>query len=58
MLGPDHKIDFEVLSRFIRRNGEILYEDDILCILRKYDLDNDARLNYEEFANVVLSKKS
>ena len=26
--------------------------------MRKFDLDNDARLNYDEFANAILASKS
>jgi Ca2+-binding EF-hand superfamily protein len=38
----------------VRRNGEYLYEDDILAILRRFDKDGDARLSYVEFVNAVL----
>ena len=58
MLGPAHPIDYETLRRFIKRNGEELFEDDILTILRTYDLDRDARLNYEEFALAILPPES
>ena len=54
MKGPHYKIDFDALSLFIRKNGEIAYEDDILAILRRYDSDEDAKLSYIEFVNAIL----
>ncbi len=38
----------------MKRNGEHLYEDDILAILRRFDKDGDARLSYIEFVNAIL----
>ena len=35
-----------------------MYEDDILYVLRKFDLDQDAKLSYEEFSNAILPAKS
>lgn len=52
--GPSYEIDYDSINKFIRRNGEHLYEDDILAILRRFDKDGDARLSYVEFVNAVL----
>ena len=35
-----------------------MHEEDLLYILRRFDLDQDARLNYKEFANAILPQTS
>ena len=47
-----------MLQKFVNRNGETLYEDDILAILRRYDADEDARLSYQEFASIIMPRGS
>lgn len=39
------------------RNGESLYEDDILAIMRRFDKDGDAKLSYVEFVAAVLPNR-
>ena len=52
--GSGQPIDFDQLRGFIRKNGENITEDDILCVLKRYDKDQDAKLSYQEFASAIL----
>ena len=44
-------ISRDKLSDFLRRNGKIVFEDDIDAILRRMDVDGDERLNFSEFSD-------
>ena len=37
------------MKAFIRKHGVILDEGDIMAIIRRMDLDGDARISKEEF---------
>jgi len=47
--GPEHSISPEQLLKFIKRNGETFYDEDILSLMRRFDKDGDARLSFTEF---------
>ena len=42
-------IDKKNLTQFLRRNGAKASETDCFAIIRRLDLDCDARLTYQEF---------
>ena len=52
----EQPIDFDMLSRFIAKNGESMSADDILAILRRYDADMDAKLSFKEFINIYSTR--
>lgn len=41
------------LSDFLRRNGKIVFEEDIDALLRRMDVDGDERLSFSEFSDFV-----
>ncbi|OMJ80663.1 hypothetical protein SteCoe_19042 [Stentor coeruleus] len=45
------------LYSFLRRNGKLIYDDDIDALLRRMDIDGDERLSYSEFADSLRSQE-
>jgi Ca2+-binding EF-hand superfamily protein len=41
------------INDFLRRNGKIVFEDDIDAILRRMDIDGDERLSFSEFSDAL-----
>jgi Ca2+-binding EF-hand superfamily protein len=41
------------LSDFLRRNGKIVFEEDVDALLRRMDVDGDERLSFSEFSDFV-----
>ncbi|OMJ95043.1 hypothetical protein SteCoe_1748 [Stentor coeruleus] len=46
------------LYSFLRRNGKLVYDDDIDALLRRMDIDGDERLSYSEFADSLRAQES
>ena len=59
VIGAFSTIDFpstnmisrEKLTDFLRRNGKIVFEEDIDAVLRRMDIDGDERLSFSEFSD-------
>lgn len=41
------------LKAFLRQNGHLSTDSDLIAIVRRIDLDNDAMLNSEEFSQAL-----
>jgi Ca2+-binding EF-hand superfamily protein len=50
-------IDFTSLRNFFRAQGKLAKDDDIVCILRRIDRDDDGRITYEDFVEAVRPQK-
>ena len=50
-------IDLEDIDMFLRKRNLVLYEEEILAMLMKYDTDNDNQLNFDEFLRLILPSK-
>ena len=48
-------IDQANLKRFLRSCGHIATSQELVCVLRRFDLDGDAKINYEEFGTGMKS---
>ena len=44
--GPEMRADYYDLNNFIKNNGEIMPEEDVMSILRRYDKDGDAKISF------------
>lgn len=42
-------IDNQNLKRFLKSFGHVATKNEIIGILRRFDLDGDAKINYKEF---------
>ena len=42
-------IDSSNLKRFLRSTGKLITRKELLAILRRFDVDGDAKINLEEF---------
>ena len=49
-------IDSKNLKRFLRKVGYLASKDELVAIIRRFDLDGDAKVNYSEFAEGIKSK--
>ena len=47
----DQFIDYDSLSRFLRKNGFLPNQADLVASVRRLDWDEDGRLSYAEFAD-------
>lgn len=43
----------EKIYSFLRRNGKMVFDDDIDAILRRMDVDGDERLSYSEWSDTI-----
>ena len=46
-------IDATNLKSFLRKHGHVSNESDLLAIIRRIDLDGDARIGEQEFYNAL-----
>ena len=46
-------IDKQNLKRFLRSMGHLASKQEIVAILRRLDLDGDAKINYQEFGEAI-----
>ena len=46
-------ISRDILTDFLRKNGKIIFEEDIDAILRRMDIDGDERLSFSEFSDAL-----
>jgi len=49
-------IDKANLKRFLRSMGHVATKQEIVAILRRFDLDGDAKINFEEFGEAIKTK--
>lgn len=47
-------IDFENLEFYLRRNGAVFQEEDVVAFIQRYDRDLDCKLSYMEFMDAIL----
>ncbi|OMJ72439.1 hypothetical protein SteCoe_29118 [Stentor coeruleus] len=43
----------EKIYNFLRRNGKVVFDDDVDAILRRMDIDGDERLSYSEWSDTI-----
>mmetsp|Transcript_1336 Transcript_1336/g.1732 ORF Transcript_1336/g.1732 Transcript_1336/m.1732 type:complete len:95 (-) Transcript_1336:376-660(-) len=46
-------IDKQNLKRFLRSMGHLASKQEIVAILRRFDLDGDAKINMQEFGEAI-----
>ena len=42
-------IDSSNLKKFLRTMGVVTSKHELVCILRRYDMDGDAKINFKDF---------
>eukprot|EP00826_Nyctotherus_ovalis_P055565 TRINITY_DN738_c0_g5_i1.p1 TRINITY_DN738_c0_g5~~TRINITY_DN738_c0_g5_i1.p1 ORF type:complete len:481 (+),score=88.68 TRINITY_DN738_c0_g5_i1:324-1766(+) len=47
-------IGFENLEFYLRRNGAVFQEEDVVAFIQRYDRDLDCKLSYMEFMDAIL----
>ena len=50
-------IDKKNLKSFLRKHGYLANNKDVMCIIRRMDLDGDARINRDEFISGLMPDK-
>ena len=50
----DAFIDIEDIDMFLRKRNIVLFQEEILTLLLKYDTDNDKKLDFNEFLRFIL----
>lgn len=45
-------VDFLNLTEFFKFNNYFPFEEETIIIIRKFDIDNDEKLNFEEFSSI------
>ena len=50
-------IDHKNLKAFMRKFGKVYDEQDIMAIIRRLDLDGDAKINRDEFISGMMPDK-
>ena len=50
-------IDRKNLKSFFKKHGKVTTNDDIMAIIRRMDLDADARLNKQEFIDGIMPEE-
>lgn len=51
-------IDKQNLKRFLRSMGHLASKSEIVAILRRFDLDGDAKINLKEFGDAIKTQLS
>ena len=51
-------IDKQNLKRFLRSMGHLATKQEIVAILRRFDLDGDAKINLQEFGEAIKTQLS
>jgi len=49
----DRIIDSAALTRFLRHAGHPPTQEEVMAIIRRFDVDGDAAISYEEWADIV-----
>ena len=55
--GPDHLIEEGAISSFVQKCGEKFSADSESRVIRRFDLDCDGKLGYDDFSKIFLPSK-